>query len=97
MIWSRLDSIVGFWGSSYIGVSSIPLSMLRMLSKASHDKPSCSKSRGIVGAFGSIPVAKRQVTIARIIPPEVESTRMVAMAKVRKPSKPVAILAESAR
>ena len=52
-----------------------------MLSKASHDKPSCSQSGGgIVGAFGSTPVARRQVTTARIIPPGVESMRRVAMA-----------------
>ena len=54
------------------------LSILRM-SKAAHDSPSCSQSGGIVGAFGSIPVARRQVTTARIISPGVESTRRVAM------------------
>ena len=50
------------------------------MSKAAHDSPSCSQSGGIVGAFGSIPVARKQVTIARIIPPGMESTRRVAMA-----------------
>ena len=45
MIGARLYSVVGFRRSSCIGVSSIPLSMLRVLSKASHDKPSCSQSR----------------------------------------------------
>ena len=56
------------------------LTTLQMLSKASHDRPSCSKSGGIVGAFGSTPVARRLVTTAHIIPPGAESTRMVAMA-----------------
>ena len=36
-------------------------------------------SGGIVGAFGSMPVTRKQVTTAQIIAPEVESTRMVAM------------------
>ena len=80
MIGARLDSVVGFWSSSCIGVSFIPLSMLRMLSKASHNKPSCSQSGGIVEAFGSTPVARRQVTTARIIPPGMESARRVVMA-----------------
>ena len=62
MIGARPDSAVGFWSSSCIGVSFIPLSMLRMLLKASHDKPSCSQSGGIVGAFSSTPVARRQET-----------------------------------
>ena len=44
------------------------------------DKSSCFQSGEIVGAFGSIPVARRQVTTARIIPPGVESTRRGAMA-----------------
>ena len=81
MIEVRLDAaVVGFWSSSCIGVSSIPPSLLRMLSKASHDNPSCSQSGGIVGAFGSILGAKRQVTTARTIPPGSESTRRVVMA-----------------
>ena len=50
------------------------------MSKAAHDSPSYFQSGGIVGALGSIPVARRQVTIARIIPPGVESTRRGAMA-----------------
>ena len=79
MIGSRIDSAVGFWSSSCIGVSSIPLSTLGVLSKASHDKPSCSQSGGIVGAFGSTPVTRRQVTTTCIILPGVESTRRVAM------------------
>ena len=48
--------------------------------KAAHDSPSCFQSGGIVGVFGSDPVARRQVVTARIIPPGVESTRRVAMA-----------------
>ena len=81
MIGARLDSVVVFGSSSCIGISYIPLSVLRMLSKASHDNPSCSQSVGVVGAFGSTPVARRQVAKARIIPPGVESTRRrVAMA-----------------
>ena len=59
--------------------SSVVLSVLRM-SKAAHDDISYSQSGGSVGAFGSIPVARRQVTTARIIPPGVELTRRVAMA-----------------
>ena len=50
------------------------------MSKAPHDSPSCSQSGGIVGACGSTPVARRQVTTARIIPAGVESTRRLAMA-----------------
>ena len=80
MIGSRLGSVIGFWSSACIGVPSNPLSMLRMLSKASHYKPSCSQLGGIVGAFGSTPVARRQLTTAHIIPPEVESIRREAMA-----------------
>ena len=53
--------------------------MLRMLSKASHDKPSCAESGGIVGAFGSTPVARSQVTTARTIPHGMESMRMVVI------------------
>ena len=59
--------------------TSVVPSVLRM-SKAAHDTPSYFQSGGIVGAFGSIPVAKRQITTARIIPPGVESTRRVVMA-----------------
>ena len=59
--------------------SSVVPSVLRML-KVAHDSPSSSQSGGTVGAFGNIPVAERQVTTARIIPPGVESTRRVAMA-----------------
>ena len=59
--------------------SSVVPSALRM-SKAAHDSPSCFQSGGVVGALGSIPVARRQVTTASIIPPGVESTRRVAMA-----------------
>ena len=58
--------------------SSVVPSVLRMLKVA--DSPSSSQSGGIVGAFGSIPVAKRQVTTTRTIPPGVESTRRVALA-----------------
>ena len=50
------------------------------MSKAAHDSPSSSQSGGIVGAFGSIPVARIQVTTARIMSPGVELTRTVAMA-----------------
>ena len=75
----RPDPFVGFWSSSCIGVSSVVPSILRM-SKASHDSPSCFQSGGIEGALGSTPVARRQVTTARIILPAVESTRRVAMA-----------------
>ena len=64
--WARLDSSV------------VP-SVLRM-SKAAHDSPSGFPSGGSVGALGSNPVARRQVTTARIIQPGVELTRMVAMA-----------------
>ena len=46
----------------------------------SYDKPSRSPSSGIVGTFGSTHVARRHFTTARIIYPEVESTRRVAMA-----------------
>ena len=74
MIGARLDYVVGFWGSSCIGVSSVVPSVLRT-SKASHDNISCSQSGGIVRTFGKTPVAKRQVTTARIIPPGVGSTR----------------------
>ena len=80
MIGARLDSVVELWSSSCVGVLSISLSMLRMLSKASHDKPSCSQSGEILGAFGSTPVARRHDTTARIISPGVESTRRVVMA-----------------
>ena len=59
--------------------SSVVPPVLR-ISKAAYDKPSYSQSGGSVGAFGSIPVARRQVTTARIIPPGVESTRRVATA-----------------
>ena len=59
--------------------SSVVPSVLRM-SKAARDSPSYSQSGGIVGAFDSIPVSRRQVTTARIIPPGVESTRKVAIA-----------------
>ena len=41
-----------------------------MLSKSSRDNPSCFQSGGVVGAFGSTPVAWRQVTTARIIDEE---------------------------
>ena len=77
--------------------------MLQMLWKALHDKPFCSKSVGIVGAFGTTPVARRFVTTARIILPGVELTRMVAMALrlsvggKTQSSKPVVILAKSRR
>ena len=53
--------------------------MLQMLSKTSHDKPSCFQSGRIVGAFDSTPVARRQVTTIHIIHPGVESTKGVAM------------------
>ena len=82
--------------------SSVIASILRM-SKAAHDSPSSSQCGGIVGAFGSIPVARRQVTIARIIPPGVKSTRRVAMALLLSVGgkvwslNPVAILAKSVR
>ena len=66
MVGARLDSY---------GISSV-----LQMSKAAHDSPPCSQSGGIVRAFGSIPVARRQVTTARIIPPGVESTRRVAVA-----------------
>ena len=59
---------VGLESSSCIGVSPFSLSMLRMLSKASHNKPSSSQSGGVVGAC-STPVGRRQLTTARIIPP----------------------------
>ena len=59
--------------------SSVVPSVLRML-KAAHDNPSCFPSGGIVGALGSSPVARRQVTTARIIQPGVELARRVAMA-----------------
>ena len=75
----RLDSFVGFWSSSCIGVSSVVPSIFQM-SKAPHDSPSCSQSGGIGGAFGSTPVARKEVTTARIIPPGVESTRRLTMA-----------------
>ena len=58
---------------------------------------------GIVGAFGSIPVARRQVTTSYIILPGVESTRRLAMALrlsvggKTQSSKPVAILVKSVR
>ena len=58
---------------------SVVPSVLR-ISKAGHDSPSCSQSGGIVGSFGSIPGARRQVATARIIPPGMESTRKVKMA-----------------
>ena len=58
---------------------SVVSSVLRM-SKAAHDSPFCAQSGGIVGAFGSIPRGRRQITTARIIPPGVESTRKVKMA-----------------
>ena len=83
-IWSRLDFVVvGFWCSSYIGVSSVHLSLLRMLSKASHGNNFCSKSGGIVGAFGSTPVARRLVITARSIPPRMKPTRIVNDAPVK--------------
>ena len=66
MIGARLDSSV------------VP-SLLRM-SKAAHDSLSCFPSGGIVGALGSNPVVRRQVTTARIIHPGVDLTRRVAMA-----------------
>ena len=66
MVRARLDSSV------------VPSVLL--MSKAALDNPSFSQSGGSVGAFGSIPVARRQVTTARIIQPGVESTRRVAMA-----------------
>ena len=59
--------------------SSVVPFVLRM-SKAAHDIPSCFQSGGIVGALGSIPVARREATTARIIPSEVKSARRVAMA-----------------
>ena len=61
-------------------LGSSAVSSVWLMPKAAHDSPSCSQSGGIVGAFGSVPVARRQVTTARIIPPGVESTRRVAMA-----------------
>ena len=79
MIGARVGFVVGFWGFSFIGVSSILLSVLRTLSKASRDNLSCSQAGGIVGAFDSIPVARRQVTTARMISPGVESTRRVTL------------------
>ena len=80
MIGARLNSVVRFRGSSCIGVSSIPPSVMRILLQASHGSPSCSQSGEIVVAFDSTPVARRHVTTARIIPPGVESTRRVAIA-----------------
>ena len=59
---------VGFESSSCVGVSPFSLSVLRMLSKASHNKSSSSQSGGVVGV-GSTPVGRRQLTTARIIPP----------------------------
>ena len=59
--------------------SSIVPSVLRM-SKAAYGSSSSSQSGGIVRAFGSVPVARRQVITARIISPGVESTRRVAVA-----------------
>ena len=59
--------------------SSVVPSVLRM-SKAAHNSPSYFPSGGIVGALGSNPVARRQVTTARIIQPGVELTKRVAMA-----------------
>ena len=50
------------------------------MSKAAHGSPSCSQSGGIGGVFRSVPVARRQVATARIIPAGVESTKSVAMA-----------------
>ena len=56
-----------------------------------------------MGAFGSVPVARRQVTTARIIPPGVELTRRVVIALrlsvggKMESSNPVAILAKSVR
>ena len=56
------------------------VSSVWLMPKAARDSPSCSQSDGILGAFGSVPVARRQVTTTRIIPPVAESTRRVAMA-----------------
>ena len=78
--------------------SSVVPSVLRM-SKAAHDSPSCFPSGGIAGALGSNPVARIQVTTARIIPPGVGLTRRVAIALrlsvggKRYSSNPVVILA----
>ena len=69
VIWSGLNYDVGFWVFSCIGVSSVHLSMLQELSKALHNRPSGSKSDGIMAAFGSKPVVRRLVTSARIISP----------------------------
>ena len=74
---SRCRVLEFFLYRSFVYLS---LSVLRMLSKAPHDNPSCFQSGGTVGAFGSTVVARRRVTTARIIPPGVESTRTVAMA-----------------
>ena len=78
MIGARLDSVVGFWSFSCIEVLSAIPSVLRT-SKVSHEFL-LSQSGGIVAAFGSTPVARRQVTTARIIPRGVESTKRVAIA-----------------
>ena len=63
-----------------VRLGSAVVSSVWLMSKAAHDSPSCSQSGGIVGAFGSVRVARRQVTTACTIPPGVESTRRVAMA-----------------
>ena len=44
MIRATLDSVVGLWSTSCIGVSSIPLYVLWMLSKASYGNPSSFQS-----------------------------------------------------
>ena len=54
------------------GLDSSVVPSVLWMSKASHDSSSCSQSGGIVGAFGSIPVARKQVTAARTIPPRVD-------------------------
>ena len=61
--------VVARFGSSVV-------SSVWLMSKAAYDSPSCSQSGGVVGAFGSVPVARGQVATARIIPPGVESRRV---------------------
>ena len=69
-------------GSGVLSVPEFPLSPIRVanVAKTLHDNPSCFQSVQNAEAFGSIPVAMRQVTTARIIPSELESTRRVAVA-----------------
>ena len=103
MIWSKLNSVVGFWFSPCIGVPSAHTFILQTLSKATRDMTSCLMSGGTVKVFGSVPVPRRLATTARIIPPGVESTRMGSMSLRLGVggnmwcSKPVATLANALR